>query len=127
MKINNANTFATVDIPLAHLITRLPNMLMASSTATKMRNVNVFTLKISVSCAQACWGKAVASSVETNIVVIRLREGGRDAAAVAEIAAAGGVAALAFAERTVRAVTHLDVSREDCERAADVVADAIAG
>ena len=67
------------------------------------------------------------ATVETNIVVIRLREGGRDAAAVVERAAAGGVAVLAFAQRTVRAVTHLDVTRADCERAAEVLADAIAG
>jgi threonine aldolase len=67
------------------------------------------------------------TAVETNIVVIRLREGGRDAAAVVERAAAGGVAVMAFAQRTVRAVTHLDVSRDDCARAADVLAEAIAG
>jgi threonine aldolase len=67
------------------------------------------------------------STVETNIVVVRLREGGRDATAVVERAAAGGVAVMAFAQRTVRAVTHLDVSRADCERAAEVLADAIAG
>jgi threonine aldolase len=67
------------------------------------------------------------AAVETNIVVIRLREGGRDAAAVVERAAAGGVAVMAFAPRTVRAVTHLDVSRDDCTRAADVLAEAIAG
>src|SRR4051794_6430237 len=67
------------------------------------------------------------ATVETNIVVIRLREGGRDAAAVVERAGAGGVAVMAFAKRTVRAVTHLDVSRDDCARAADVLADAIAG
>jgi threonine aldolase len=65
--------------------------------------------------------------VETNIVVIRLREGARDAAAVVQRAAAGGVAVMAFARRTVRAVTHLDVSRDDCARAADVLAEAIAG
>ncbi len=67
------------------------------------------------------------STVETNIVVLRLREGGRDAAAVVERAAAGGVAVMAFAPRTVRAVTHLDVSREDCERAAGILAEAVAG
>ncbi len=67
------------------------------------------------------------ATVETNIVVIRLREGGRDAAAVVDRAAAGGVAVMAFAKRTVRAVTHLDVTREDCARAADVLAEAIAG
>jgi threonine aldolase len=31
----------------------------------------------------------------------------------------------AFGERTVRAVTHLDVSREQCRRAADLLAAVI--
>ena len=34
---------------------------------------------------------------------------------------------MAFAERTVRAVTHLDVTTEDCAAAADVLADCVAG
>jgi len=33
---------------------------------------------------------------------------------------------MAFGPRTVRAVTHLDVLPADCERAADVLADAVA-
>jgi hypothetical protein len=33
---------------------------------------------------------------------------------------------MAFGARTVRAVTHLDVSRADCARAADVLAEAVA-
>ena len=33
---------------------------------------------------------------------------------------------MAFGPRTVRAVTHLDVSRADCELAADVLAGAVA-
>src|SRR5215216_1084670 len=37
-----------------------------------------------------------------------------------------GVLVTAFGPRTVRAVTHLDVSRADCERAADVLAEAVA-
>ena len=32
---------------------------------------------------------------------------------------------LAFAERTVRAVTHLDVDAEACRRGADVLAQAV--
>ena len=33
---------------------------------------------------------------------------------------------MAFGPRTVRAVTHLDVSRADCERAAEALAEAVA-
>ena len=36
-------------------------------------------------------------------------------------------AAMAFAARTVRAVTHLDVGAEDCARAADVLAECVSG
>jgi threonine aldolase len=66
-----------------------------------------------------------ATAVETNIVVFRLDEGAPDAATVVARAAARDVAVMAFAHRTVRAVTHLDVSRADCERAAEVLADAV--
>jgi threonine aldolase len=65
-------------------------------------------------------------TVETNIVVFRLREGAPDAATVVARAAEAGVLVMAFAPRTVRAVTHLDVSRADCERAGEVLADAVA-
>ncbi len=63
--------------------------------------------------------------LETNIVLLRLEDDTPDAATVVERARAEGVLVLAFAPRTVRAVTHLDVSREDCERAAEVLADAV--
>jgi len=42
-------------------------------------------------------------------------------------ARANGVLVVAFGPRTVRAVTHLDVTREQCERAAAVLVDAIGG
>src|SRR5215216_3493585 len=64
--------------------------------------------------------------LETNIVVFRLRDGAPDAATVVARAAERGVLVMAFGPRTVRAVTHLDVSRADCERAADVLAEAVA-
>ena len=38
-----------------------------------------------------------------------------------------GVLVMAFAARTVRAVTHLDVSAEDCTTAADVLAECVSG
>jgi threonine aldolase len=75
-------------------------------------------------------------TLETNIIVFELRERSGDeasgrgrwapeAATVVARAAERDVHVLAFGPRTVRAVTHLDVSRADCERAADVLAEAV--
>jgi len=61
------------------------------------------------------------ASVQTNILVFRLRPGSPDAAAVSAAASAMGVRVFAFDARTVRAVTHLDVSAADCTRAAEVL------
>jgi threonine aldolase len=65
--------------------------------------------------------------VETNIVVFRLGEGLPDAATVVARARERGVLVMAFAPRTVRAVTHLDVSGDECSRAAEVLAECMAG
>jgi len=66
------------------------------------------------------------AALETNIVVFRLGEGAPDAATVVARAKERGVLVMAFAARTVRAVTHLDVSAEDCTAAADVLAECVA-
>jgi threonine aldolase len=63
----------------------------------------------------------VADPVETNIVIASLHEGAPDAAAVVAAARERGVLVVAFGPRTIRAVTHLDVTREQCERAAEVL------
>ena len=63
--------------------------------------------------------------VRTNILVFRLAEGGPDAQAVVEEARRRGVRLYAFGPRTVRAVTHLDVSREECEKAGDILLEVI--
>ena len=65
--------------------------------------------------------------LETNIVVFRLAEGAPDAATVVARARERDVLVMAFAARTVRAVTHLDVTAEDCAAAADVLADCVSG
>jgi threonine aldolase len=62
--------------------------------------------------------------LESNIVVFRLAEDAPDAAGVVAAAREQDVLVMAFGPRTVRAVTHLDVSREDCERAAEVLSSA---
>ena len=62
------------------------------------------------------------TTVQTNIVVFHLPAVmPLDAPALSARAREQGVLVNAFGPRTVRAVTHLDVSRAQCERAADVL------
>jgi threonine aldolase len=67
----------------------------------------------------------VADPVETNIVIVSLGAGVPDAGAVIAAAREKGVLVVAFGPRTVRAVTHLDVTRDQCERAASVLDEVI--
>jgi threonine aldolase len=70
-------------------------------------------------------GKGVqVSPVETNIVVASLE--GRGAPDVVAALRAAGVLAIAMDACTLRLVTHRDVSREDCERAAAAIERALA-
>jgi len=65
------------------------------------------------------------ATVQSNIVIFRMEEGAPDAATIVARAEEAGVRVSAFGERTLRAVTHLDVSREQCRRAADLLAAVI--
>ena len=67
--------------------------------------------------------------LRTNIVVFTLveRRGVPDAAAFVERCRQRGVLVAAFGPRTVRAVTHLDVDREQCEAAARIMAEVADG
>ena len=65
------------------------------------------------------------ATVQTNIVVFRLDPGGLDAATVVGRAKEAGVLVSALGPRTVRAVTHRDVSRADCACAGDCLAEII--
>ena len=55
-------------------------------------------------------------------MIFRMEEGAPDAATIVARAQETGVLISAFGARIVRAVTHLDVSREQCRRAADLLA-----
>ncbi len=57
------------------------------------------------------------SGVETNIVIFHLRDGG-DAAALVHALKQAGVLVSAVGPHAIRLVTHYDVNRQDCERAA---------
>jgi threonine aldolase len=65
------------------------------------------------------------ATVQTNIVIFRLAPDAPDAATVVARARERGVLVSAFAARTVRLVTHLNVDRAQCEHAADVLAAAL--
>jgi len=65
------------------------------------------------------------TTVETNIVIFTLRRGGDSAAFCARLRERG-VLASGIGPRAVRFVTHFDVSRQDCERAAGVVEETLA-
>jgi threonine aldolase len=64
-------------------------------------------------------------TVQTNIVIFHMEEGAPDAGAIAARAKDAGVLLTVFGPRKLRAVTHLDVNREDCARAAELLARAI--
>ncbi len=63
--------------------------------------------------------------VQTNIVIFRLKEGGDAPAFCAELKR-HGVLASAVGPHAVRLVTHFDVTRTDCERAAAVLRQTLA-
>src|SRR5215470_10677096 len=65
------------------------------------------------------------ATVQSNIVIFRMAEGAPDAASIVARAQESGVLVSAFGERIVRAVTHLDVSRDQCRRAAKALAEVI--
>ena len=64
------------------------------------------------------------ATVQTNMVIFGLRAGG-DAAAFCAALKERGVLASGVGPRAVRFVTHFDVSREECERAAAAVGEVL--
>jgi threonine aldolase len=69
--------------------------------------------------------RLVADPAETNIVIFSLLPGAPDAQTVVMAARDKNVLVVAFGPRTVRAVTHLDVTREECASAASVLLDVV--
>ena len=66
------------------------------------------------------------SSVQTNIVIWEMASGAPDAPTNVAKAKKAGVLISALGGRSVRAVTHMDVSGEHCRQAGDVLAEIIA-
>jgi threonine aldolase len=93
----------------------------------RLREDHVNARRIAVRLAEVPQISIDLSTVETNIVIFHLAPEAPDAATVVARAAERGVQIFAFGPRTVRAVTHLDVSRTDCDKAAVVLAEVAAG
>ncbi len=66
------------------------------------------------------------ATVQTNIVIFKLKRGG-DAEAFCAALKEHGMLASAVATRAVRFVTHMDVSAEECTRAAGIAGEVLAG
>jgi len=67
------------------------------------------------------------AKIQSNIVIFSLGDGLPDASAVVARAKEKGVLVNVFGARKVRAVTHLNVSREDCSRAAEILTNVAGG
>jgi threonine aldolase len=67
------------------------------------------------------------AAVQTNIVIFDLAYDGADAQTVVTQARERGVLVFAFGPKTIRAVTHYDVSRDECQRAAEILAAIVDG
>lgn len=67
------------------------------------------------------------ANVQTNIIVFGLAPDALDAATAVARARERGVLLMPFGVRTIRAVTHLDVTREQCERVARILCEIIDG
>jgi threonine aldolase len=67
------------------------------------------------------------AAVQTNIVVFRTADGARDAPTIVAAAREAGVLVVAFNARTIRAVTHLDVTRDQVAEAAERLIAAVEG
>jgi threonine aldolase len=65
------------------------------------------------------------AAVQTNIIVFSVAEDAPDGRTIVARARERGVLSIAFGPRTIRLVTHLDVSRSQCERAAEVLLEII--
>jgi threonine aldolase len=64
-------------------------------------------------------------TVESNIVIFRTEAPVPEAETIVARAREAGVLVSAFGRRILRAVTHLDVSREECRHAAEVLAEIV--
>jgi threonine aldolase len=67
------------------------------------------------------------AAVQTNILVFEVTAAAPDASTIVNRARERGVLIFAFGPRKIRAVTHLDVTRAQCEQAAEILAGLIEG
>jgi threonine aldolase len=104
---------------------RLLAVLPARSINTPLQAmVPAVTIALLASVLVCALPRVSVAPAETNIVVASLQE--REAPAVVAALRADGVLGTAMDAHTIRFVTHRDVSREDCERAAAAIGRVLA-
>ena len=81
--------------------------------------------QIAATIAAAAPGIVDPDAVTTNIVLLDLTQCDRSAEQIIADAAAHGVRVSAVGPNTIRVMTHLDISIDDAQRAANVLADAL--
>ena len=67
------------------------------------------------------------ATVQSNIVIWEMAPGSPDAATIVAKAKVAGILISALGVRTMRAVTHMDVRREECERAGEEISKIVRG
>jgi threonine aldolase len=91
----------------------------------RLRDDHVHALCIAEMLVASARIRLDVKTVQTNIIVFGLGDGAPDAATVVQQAKDRGVLLFAFGARTVRAVTHMDVTKPQCERAAEILLEII--
>jgi threonine aldolase len=91
----------------------------------RLRDDHVHALCIAEMLVASARIRLDVKTVQTNIIVFGLGDGAPDAATVVQQAKERGVLLFAFGARTVRAVTHMDVTKSQCERAAEILLEII--
>ena len=88
----------------------------------RLRDDHVNAARLAQRLAQSSRVVLDLASVQTNIVMFQVTAGAPDAATIVARAAEQGVLLFAFGPRTMRLVTHADVTAEQCARAAEILA-----
>ena len=88
----------------------------------RLRDDHVNAARLAQRLAQTSRVVLDPASVQTNIVMFQVTAGAPDAATIVARAAEQGVLLFAFGPRTMRLVTHADVTAEQCARAAEILA-----
>jgi len=91
----------------------------------RLREDHENAARIATRIAESSRVRLNAGGVHTNIIVFSVTADAADAATIVARARDRGLLIIAFGPRTIRLVTHLDVTREQCDSAADILLEIV--